>query len=652
METNRPPEELSIGKREGAGGLPATRAAASIATGTQPAGWRGRVGERLGDRPVLRLIALNPVSAGIVIMLLLAVLLVGLSLPKIWRSTPAGFRPVVRISLLDYLQSWSLQRSAEKSLAEGDQKAATRALLSASRNNLGNVALVRRALEALVNSAGIKEETTSQQAANTADWLLLLSRTNQNDVFLAARVYDAIGDSYAVLRLLEPGEQEIPAGLYGAMAKAMFNTGDASAFGEWWEKAEEGTRADPVLQLYHAAWRVGWGPEAAAEPHRQALEAAAETLDRRSLANRLLLRVARQRKDLEGYREALERLEGFQGDRMADHTDYWRMLRDANRREEGLQMARNHPFPPRHALEAAQYGLALSELGDRAAARRMLELYGPTLGNGPAVFCLPLWALLGDLYIAQKAWTELARTGKDIRSLPYGSASMGGFGWFVEGRAMVELGDRASAGEMFDAAIREGFSTRAMGLEVASVMLQVGFPERAQRLLLPLEESLGDDVRYWATLFEAAYSVRKDEALLFKAARRAFDLEPDSLVRKVNYAVALLITRQRPGDAVGLTLEFADAHRGSSLALLNHAHALAMVGRGAEAAQFLGRMPAPTNPDAVTARAMVDLEISLARRDDEGARKAMEQIEERFLFPSQVEWLAKERQRLAGPPGS
>ncbi|MCB1125598.1 MAG: hypothetical protein KDM81_03810, partial [Verrucomicrobiae bacterium] len=470
------------------------------------------------------------------------------------------------------------------------------------------------------------------------------------DVFLAARVYDAVGDSYAVLRLLEPGEREIPAGLYGAMAKAMFNSGDASAFGEWWGKAEEETRADPVLVLYHAAWMAGWGEEPEAESCHRELEAAAETLDRRLLANRLLLRVARQRKDLAGYQEALGRLEGFQGDRMADHVDYWTMLREADRQKEALELARNHPTPPRNALEVAQYGLALSKLGDTAAARRLLERYGPTLGDGPAVFCMPLWALLGDLYIGQKAWPELARMGRDIRALPEGNATMGGFGWFVEGRATVELGDRTSAAAMFDAAIREGFVTPPVAMEVAAVMLQQGYPDQAQRLLLPLDEVLGGRVRYWELLFEAAYALRKDEALVFKSAMKARALEPDNLVRRLNYAVALLITRQRPDEAVGLTLEYLKANPDSPMARLNHAQALAMVGRGAEAAQIMAGVPLPTSPAALTARALVDLEIALARQDDAAAREALERINDKYLFPVQIEWMAGVRHRLAGPP--
>ncbi|MCB1126002.1 MAG: hypothetical protein KDM81_05865, partial [Verrucomicrobiae bacterium] len=538
--------------------------------GVPPTSWRSRVSDGLDHRPIMRLLVLNPVSAGILILMLLGVFAFGFSVLKLWRTTPTGFRPVVRISLLDYGQAWSLRRSAEKHLAAGQVNEALRAYFNAAQNNLGDITVVRQTLETLVSAGETTAEAMSERASKTADWLMLLSRTNRGDVFLAARVYDAIGDSYAVLRLLDTGEREIPTSLYGVMAKAKFNSGDAGAFGEWWDKTDESAKANPVLELYHAAWLAGWGVNGGEEAALQKLEAAAVTLDRRFLANHLLLRVARQQKDLAEYGEALDRLERFQGDRMADHVDYWKMLREAGRMEEALKQAREYPYPPRHPLEVAQYGVALSELGDTKSARKVLERYGPTLGDGPAVFCMPLWALLGDLYIADQAWPELARMGRDIRALPYGNATMGGFGWFAEGRATVALGDRETAGQMFDAAVHEGFSTEEMDLEVASVMLQQGYPEQAQRLLQPLEETLGERVRYWQILFEAAYAQREDEALLFKAARRAMDLDPDNLTRRVNYAVALLTTRQRPADAVAMTLEYADANQGSPTARLNH----------------------------------------------------------------------------------
>ncbi|RME92495.1 MAG: hypothetical protein D6766_09860, partial [Verrucomicrobia bacterium] len=272
--------------------------------------------------------------------------------------------------------------------------------------------------------------------------------------------------------------------------------------------------------------------------------------------------------------------------------------------------------------------------------------YAPTLGDGPAALCLPLWALLGDLYIGTQDWHALARMGQDIRSLPRGAASMSGFGWFVEGRALVGLGDREAAKTAFDEAVRAGIPGPSMTLEVANQMLDLGFPRQAAALLVPKEEELGDQLRYWELVFRATYALREDEALLFKAARRALDLAPANPIWRMNYAVALLINRQRPAEAARFTLEFLHEHPDSSVARLNHAHALAMLGRTAEARQFLESVPAPADPESRTALATVQLEIALAENLLDDARAILPNIDEQFLFPGQQRWLADARRRV------
>ena len=100
-----------------------------------------------------------------------------------------------------------------------------------------------------------------------------------------------------------------------------------------------------------------------------------------------------------------------------------------------------------------------------------------------------------------------------------------------------------------------------------------------------------------------------------------------------------------------MTLEYANANCGSALAQLNHAHALAMVGRGAEAACIMERMPSLVSPEFHTVVALVELEIHLAQREDEAAREASGRIDEAFLFPAQIQWLTGVRKRLGSERG-
>jgi thioredoxin-like negative regulator of GroEL len=645
-ETDRPPESAaSAGATKGTQETPHPAAARALQAAQRKRGWRERVGDRLAHRPVLRTIALNPVFSLLVALAIGGAFLFGVSLLKVWRISPPGFRPVVRCSLLDMAQAWSLSRKGREQWRAGDYVAATRSYFAASKNKLTDVTLIRQALRGFVKTEGDFHELY-QSANNGSRWLLHLSATNREDVFLVARVYDVMGESGSVLALLEPWQDDLPEDLYGVMAKAEFDFNDVEAFGRWWKRASDAAIEDPTLELYHAAWQAGWGPLEKQKGCLEQLQAAAQRLDQRQLANHLLLKVYRQRQDLLNYRRTLKILESFDGDLIQDHVEYWTLLEELGQKEKALELAEQYPYPPQNAMQVAAWGEVLFELGGASAARRLLERYGSRLGDGPAVLTLSLWALLADLYIAAKDWDPLIQMGRDLRALPRGNATLSGFGWFVEGRGLVELGRRRQAGQAFEQAVQAGLPRETMSLEVANTLLKLDYPVPAQELLTPLEERLADSTRYWELVFRAAYQLRQDEALLFKAARQAFDLEPADPDHQLNYAVALLIERQRPEEAVKLTLDYLAAHPKSPVAQLNHAHALALMGRGDEAQALLRSVPAPGDEESRSTRALVELEVQLSREDFAAAARAANQVKEKFLFPSQRQWLAAVRRQL------
>ena len=410
--------------------------------------------------------------------MILGLLLFILALPKIWRVTPPGFQPVVRGSLVDFAQAWSLANEGRRQMKAGDYPKAARSYFAAWKNNLGKIELLRHALRAFVRSDVSPQSNLSQQARDYVRWLLLLSSTNQSDLFLAARVYDILGDSGSVLRLLEPLEKELPKNLYGAMAKAAFDSDDTTNFVRWWQQAGEQLKKDPPLALYYAAWCAGWGPDSGEASALRKLQTAAKRLDQRLLANRLLLKVYRHRRNIESYQATLELLGSFQGDRLSDHVNYWLMLKAVGKGAAALQLARRYPYPPRTALEVAGLGQVFAKLGD---------------------------------------------------------------------------------------------------------------------------------------LHEAP--------------------------------VALLIARQRPDKAAYLTLDFLNQHPQSTLARLDHARALAQMGRSAEAERLLRGLKA-TRPEMRNSLACIWLQISVNRHDTEGVKAALAHIDEHLLFPTQRRWVASVRQQF------
>lgn len=607
--------------------------------------WRERISDRLPDWPVLRTLVLNPLFGLTVLAMAGAVLLVLISLPKLWRTTAPEFRPIVRVSLLDLAQAWSLRRTAERELQAGNPEAELQARFGAAANNLGRTELVREALQAYLRASAF-QTAYGPRAARTAAWLLRLSPTNSSDIYLVARTYDTAGYTAEVLRLLEPRQNELPVELQGPFAKALFDSGQPERFGEWWVQVGRNLEDDPELHLYHAAWQLGWGDVAAREEALTTLKAATDDLGQRLLANRLMLAVYQERGELEAYRQTLDRLMGFRGDRLINHVHYWLMLQAAGREEEARKLAREHPFAPRTPMEATLLARALIQLGSEAEARALLERYGETLGNAEAVLTLPYWALLGDLMIKAKDWEALRRLGERLQGMPGAWGSLAGLGEFIEGRAWHEIGASEAARARFEKMVATGLNTPEMALEVAVLLLQMDYPDLAQQVLLPLEARFTTSVRYWQAVFEAAYAQRRDEALLFKAARQALDLQPEDPVRQINYAYALLVNRTRPEEAARLTFACLRTTPRSTLVRLNHAAALAQTGRVHEAALFLDEVSDEAASTSRTSVGLVELEIANAENDAAKAADALRKIHLNQLFPKQRVWVQQVQTRL------
>ena len=93
-----------------------------------------------------------------------------------------------------------------------------------------------------------------------------------------------------------------------------------------------------------------------------------------------------------------------------------------------------------------------------------------------------------------------------------------------------------------------------LGYRTATAMTQLGRPEMSQLLLERLEANFNNRAEYWYQVEMAAYGVGDIERML-AAAERAFALAPDNPIIVNNYAAALIMMRQRPAEAVKLTVK-------------------------------------------------------------------------------------------------
>ena len=83
----------------------------------------------------------------------LVFLALGLLLPKIWITSPQAFLPVIKVSGLDLLQSWSLRRSALRADGDGKPNEALQSWAAAVAADAANPATVRGLLRALVRQS-------------------------------------------------------------------------------------------------------------------------------------------------------------------------------------------------------------------------------------------------------------------------------------------------------------------------------------------------------------------------------------------------------------------------------------------------------------------------------------------------------------------
>ena len=103
--------------------------------------------QRFRDSPLIRLLILK---AGFRVAFLGCVgfaIIMALYLPKIWRTSPQGFMPVIRISWLDMTQCWSLKRSARQAMTAGDFENAEHSWQMAVAQNPADVSAVQGYLD-------------------------------------------------------------------------------------------------------------------------------------------------------------------------------------------------------------------------------------------------------------------------------------------------------------------------------------------------------------------------------------------------------------------------------------------------------------------------------------------------------------------------
>jgi len=588
---------------------------------------------------LMRLFILDPWFRIVSVLILVVVVGIAISLPKIWRVTPPGFQPQVRVSLLNLAQAWQLRRSARQLAAKGSDEEAAAAWRAAVIKNLGHLPTIRQALRATV-SLPHPPAAALEQAAKLPAWLVALGGTNAQDIGLVAQLCDRTGRSDEVYDLLHPLRDDLSREDEVLYLKALLDRGDGPAYRARWERLSAESAQDPTLALYHAAYLAGWGPLPARDDARRRLEQALEDPAHRILATRLQLLDFEQAQDPDNYAKSLERLVESRADRLRDHLGYWKLLAQAGRSDQARSLAAREVGKPRSAKEAILLADALNTLELPDQAHLTLRQFTMQQGGNPSAAAQSVWLKRAALLSAAADWRGLLEMAEELRAFPQTARALGGWTDFIEGRAHHMLKHLDQANASMQAAARGFFPSPRVALEVGLGLKELGYHDKAWQVLAPLEQPLKDVPYYWQVVFELAEAMRQDPVLLLRAATEARLLLPGDDRWDFNYAAALLINRLDPARVVSVTRDFLARMPASPHARVNHCYALALNQRWDEASELLSTVdPARFDEFGRSVFHLCAFEIHLAQGQTNLARLDAAEIRREHLFPNQIRWL-------------
>ncbi len=599
--------------------------------------WKKYLAFKLADFPLLRILLLHFwfrlafAFAGAVLCSL------ALLLPKIWKVTPPGVRPEIKISGLDAIQAWSLERTATRLAAAGKTEEANFTWQTAIANNPADPKLLRGFIQNLINEPS---EAYQASGAQICFWLVQLTRTNRFDVELAARFFEAAEQDEMLDRLLEGVADRSPE-LELARAKLLFRQGAIAKFAQHATKLSGSN--DPAWQLYRSAFEFGWGGPSRKENGRVMLERAFRNSTLPRVARRLHLLACAQLNDVEGYERSLRALAETHDDRATEHAAYWRLLVRNGRFQEAASAAESHSGTCRSPAEALQLANAFEELQLHSATGKTLRSACRQFSSSPQIFLS-----YSRFLESEKSWEELRRAAIEMRQKPALRQTLLGASYFFEGEAEFHESRPRTAEKLFrEAGEHAATAPPVLALRVAQGLLWMGYPESARQFLEPQRIALAQSAMFWSALFSTALPLR-DHSLLLEAGRRWFELDPANAAAASNYAVALLVNREDPSRAMQLTFEFQLKHPELAAARINHALALILNNRPAEAQALLDEVsPEQLNPAEANAYQLARFELFWNGRQYSEAESAARRLNPKFLFPNQAERIELCRRQIA-----
>ena len=187
-------------------------------------------------------------------------------LPKVFRVSPEGVEPALRISAWDWMQSRALARGARDAERHGDWEAAITGWRLAVANDPGFVAGLRELVDLETRRWNGPTPPNDLWGVEHADWLLRLTETNRVDLDAAVTLSGSIPLDVWTLRLLESREKRNTVQEF-AWLKAKLRMGDDQGFRDARAARRYPAALTSELLLYDWAYAAGWQEDEIGRAH-------------------------------------------------------------------------------------------------------------------------------------------------------------------------------------------------------------------------------------------------------------------------------------------------------------------------------------------------------------------------------------------------
>ncbi len=564
---------------------------------------------------------------------------VSLMLPKVWTVSPEGYSPVSKVSGLDFIQAWSLQRQALKLESENQLEQAAASWNACIANRPFHSPALRKALKTF---AQLPDPDWRQvlQVRYYGQMLEALNPQKIDDHVLVADTLFKMGaltEAVAINKhfdLVTKDEQSL------FLFSALFFLNDLDIPEVWLEQIQshpdEGSLfAESILKVSRLVQNRDRYDELVL------FENEGTETDSSGLEQHLEFQLAFKMEDLENLNESFIQLHSRGMARSWHLLKKWRLQLKSGestrvwseiRHEKNLRLLNAD-----QVLELAGIYLDLNKI---TACQQMLESWLEVFPSASS-----LWVLQGELLMKSQDRDHVRALAGRIRSEP----SLGvllGYSWFLEGEGFRRGGEK----ERSDLALKKWEESRvhlpSLDLRMTRHMRDVGLADLALRRFKSLEPHFQDHPEFWQELFEFAHQEGQIQYLL-RAARRLHELDSRSPQHANNHAAVLLALRENASQAVAITMSLVQQFPSDLMSRINHIHALIQNKRLEDAEALLLSIDRAYLPeDFVPAFDLAVFELACLQGNLEQAQAVLKYLKIEKLLPPQKIWVMDTSNRL------